>query len=702
MRALAPASAAALVPPHCAAVSDSPTIPDDRRLDVAELFVTADSIDRSSLDVLCLALVGRNGALEDRPGEVRLVVLGPQEIRSHSRPGVAGLTAVDLPLVPVPGVRWVSVAIVRMRRQPRLSRIAATIVELAQVLDYSADPVGSDAAALAALDRLEILTTTGRVDVPVAGHVLLDTVPEDDDGYAVLAAKAASSSVETGVVLRPGRAPKLSAAGRGEDHLVLRFGPPRRRRGAERSLVDLRRERALSELGLDSEQDGTNGQDSEEVARNVARARQDTRARTIVLGVAAGETAAAIAACRDALAISEELDGFRESLSGRIAAPAEFWRVVDVVEAAGNGPDALTEGARDLRDGLDTRLEELLGMDLAGTDKELLIPVVTPIVLEIADDLVPYVDSRQDGGRFLNQLIPWMRDRITADTGVRPPGVRARGNPNLFLGQYRIQIDEVPVVTAQMDSRGAYRADPAHSLDGYESEVRDHTYIHPVNGEIGRWAIRDVPGTASVPIDGVPGDETKASVGGSAFGVPHYLISQIELVVRSRLNRFLGPVEVNLLVDEWAAENETAARLDTRMRRRLTWVLQAMVADRVPILDSSVILDTVGDLRKPVAELCRATRAALRKQLPGRTPADQWVHVPSWLESSVLSSSGGGDGAAENQLQIELAGWLRDAAKSNGSVFVVVTGSQQLREIIVPIVRSHLPLVVTLAEEELP
>ena len=85
-------------------------------------------------------------------------------------------------------------------------------------------------------------------------------------------------------------------------------------------------------------------------------------------------------------------------------------------------------------------------------DSELFIPVVTPIVLEVSDALVPFVDSRQDSGRFLYELIPFMRDGLFVELGVRFPGVRARGNPGLPPGR-------VP----DSDQRGAGGHRPGHA-----------------------------------------------------------------------------------------------------------------------------------------------------------------------------------------------------------------------------------------------
>jgi type III secretion protein V len=56
-----------------------------------------------------------------------------------------------------------------------------------------------------------------------------------------------------------------------------------------------------------------------------------------------------------------------------------------------------------------------------------MMPVVTPIALEVAADLVPLVDDTT-GSNFLNELIPMMRDGLFYELGVRFPGLRVRGN----------------------------------------------------------------------------------------------------------------------------------------------------------------------------------------------------------------------------------------------------------------------------------
>src|SRR4029450_8933439 len=73
----------------------------------------------------------------------------------------------------------------------------------------------------------------------------------------------------------------------------------------------------------------------------------------------------------------------------------------------------------------------------------------TPIVLEVSDAVVPFLDSRQDNGRCLFELIRFMRDGLFVELGGRVPGGGGRTNPTLPRGAYQIQIDEVPVVTGQ-------------------------------------------------------------------------------------------------------------------------------------------------------------------------------------------------------------------------------------------------------------
>ena len=132
-----------------------------------------------------------------------------------------------------------------------------------------------------------------------------------------------------------------------------------------------------------------------------------------------------------------------------------YW-IVDGLLDQLQADDALPRAVRDrvatAREKLTPRLDLLFGLNKRDDDASEL-PIVTPTRVEIGDGLVPFVDSRQDGGVFLFELIPAMRERVRASTGVTVPGVRMRGDPSLPPGGFCIQVDEVPVHTGSVALR---------------------------------------------------------------------------------------------------------------------------------------------------------------------------------------------------------------------------------------------------------
>ena len=667
----------------------------DRQIEVSELFVQADVEERRSLDLLCLALVAYAG--DDEPGGVQLHVWGPQQLRAQSRSSLTGVTAVDIQVAPAFGARWVSFAVLRVLRRPRAGQVTGEIVDLAEVLDYKADSLGSDAVARAVLDRVEILTTATGVVVSVAQTVDLTVLDANDDALHLLTAEGVEEIPPDRAPAHAGRLAPTASGRREDDYVILRFGTSRQRRTTQRTLVDLRRQHALVEIGEDPGQVDEAGS----YATRVMRARQDARAKNVLQAVEFGDHDAAVEACREALRVRDELETFRESLASRIATPAAFWGVDDVIAAVADAHAAAPAAIAKLRKGLDVRIGQVLSADAPTQDGEGTFPMVTPIVVEVADDLVRHVDADQDGGRFLEELIPWMRGRITSDTGVFMPGVRMRGNPSLPPGAFQVQIDEVKVLDASTFSDGKYRVDRLDRADPVDSARRvnaEETFIHPVTGEHGAWCYVPVFDGADAERMGERDDE------GSTFGPPHYLIQKIELTLRSHLAAFLGPAEVDTLVSGWpkvTADGSALEVLDPRARVRLTWVMQSLVEDQIPLRDGAVILRTVGAVTEPLPELRRAARTALRADLPGRGNTDRRVRLPEELETALLAPPEPEMIEDTHRTHLDLLGWLREAA-DRGPVFTVVTGSPEARELVARIARAHYAFVTTLTVDELP
>jgi len=242
-------------------------------------------------------------------------------------------------------------------------------------------------------------------------------------------------------------------------------------------------------------------------------------------------------------------------------------------------------------------------------DSELFIPVVTPIVLEVSDALVPFVDSRQDGGRFLYELIPFMRDGLFVELGVRFPGVRARGNPSLPPGAYQIQINEVPVVTGQ--------ATLGHIL---------------VNDTIERLKLMNVNGFEAInpatrqPAAWVPEQhkEMLEAAGLTTWDVPGYIILHLAAVLRRHAREFVGVQEVQSMLDQLekafpAIVKEVIPKVINVLK--LTDILGRLVEEEISIRDLRGILQALGEYGQVEADnvmLTEHVRASLKRYVSNK------------------------------------------------------------------------------------
>jgi type III secretion protein V len=242
-------------------------------------------------------------------------------------------------------------------------------------------------------------------------------------------------------------------------------------------------------------------------------------------------------------------------------------------------------------------------------DSELFIPVVTPIVLEVSDALVPYVDSRQDGGRFLYELIPFMRDGLFVELGVRFPGVRARGNPGLPPGAYQIQINEVPVVTGQ--------ATLGHIL---------------VNDTVERLKLMNVQGFEAVnpatrqPAAWVPEQhkEMLEAAGLTTWDVPGYIILHLAAVLRRHAREFVGVQETQSMLDQLekafpAIVKEVVPKVVNVLK--LTDILGRLVEEEISIRDLRGILQALAEYGQVEADnvmLTEHVRASLKRYVSNK------------------------------------------------------------------------------------
>ncbi|HEY3452444.1 MAG TPA: type III secretion system export apparatus subunit SctV [Myxococcales bacterium] len=239
-------------------------------------------------------------------------------------------------------------------------------------------------------------------------------------------------------------------------------------------------------------------------------------------------------------------------------------------------------------------------------DSELFVPVVTPIVLEVSDALVPAVDSRQDGGRFLFELIPFMRDGLFVELGVRYPGVRARANPGLPPGGYQIQINEIPVVNGQVTM--------GHVL---------------VNDTVDRLRLMNVQGIEALnPATRQPcawvEDRHKPmleSAGLTTWDPASYLVLHMAGILRRHAREFLGVQEVQSGLEQLekafpALVKECIPKVVTILK--LTDIMQRLVEEEISVRDLRGVLQALAEWGQVEADsvmLTEHVRASMKRYI---------------------------------------------------------------------------------------
>lgn len=96
-----------------------------------------------------------------------------------------------------------------------------------------------------------------------------------------------------------------------------------------------------------------------------------------------------------------------------------------------------------------------LGLDRPQEELQVMLPVVVPIALEVARDLIPLVEpDAQGASRALDELAPQVRAALQRRYGFAFPGIRIHGNSDdLPDGTVLVLIDEVPEQVFRIDPR---------------------------------------------------------------------------------------------------------------------------------------------------------------------------------------------------------------------------------------------------------
>ena len=377
-----------------------------------------------------------------------------------------------------------------------------------------------------------------------------------------------------------------------------------------------------------------------------------------------------------------------------------FWKIDSLLKVLGDEAAMETTSRITIakaRDSLRRYLDELFGLASADLVDDSLesFPIVTPIVLEVGARLVPKVDSKSDGGRFLSDLDA-MRKRFQGRMGASLPGVRMRGNVSLAENSYVIMLDEVPIARGSVHIDMVYCPASAQALSAAGISLEDLVEAEdPSTGKTGCWVSAEHREAI---------ESTRIAEWCNDTG---FMLSHLEEVFHQNLSWCLGLQEVVELLTNESKRATGAASIETILvdvpsRLRCARVLRALVREGVPITELKGILEAMQDRGlSNIPETVRAVGLKLRRHLPRNDTALQQIEIPEQWEGRQTQQEGTIVFTASPFVALQLLSQVRKWMESRDRNAVLITRSAVLRPFLRRLVECEFPYVAVLSQDEI-
>ena len=231
----------------------------------------------------------------------------------------------------------------------------------------------------------------------------------------------------------------------------------------------------------------------------------------------------------------------------------------------------------------------------------------SPISLEVGQSIIPFVDDTQDGGRFINELIPLLRHGLYYELGVNFPGVQVRGqNIDMDPEAYLVNVNEVPVAKGRIYQGHILVGESIEQLQLFN--IKGQETVHPIDGSIVTWIPEENKDVAT-------------QAGFRMWDTAEYLILHLSHILRRHAHEFLGVQEVQNIIAELekshpALVKEIIPKVISVLQ--LTEILQRLVQEDIAIRDLKNIFSTLaqwGEVERDTIALTEHVRAGLKRYI---------------------------------------------------------------------------------------
>lgn len=332
-----------------------------------------------------------------------------------------------------------------------------------------------------------------------------------------------------------------------------------------------------------------------------------------------------------------------------------------------------------------------------------MLPIVTPITLEVASNLVPLVEDRGAGSRFLAEMIPMMRDGLFYELGVRFPSIRVRGNgPDMPDGSYVIMLNEIPLVTGTVSLDKVLVNDTVERLR--LMNIQGEIAKNPASGQECAWIDAEF-------------QEIVEQAGLTTWDAAGYMILHLASVLRKNSAEFVGIQETMNMLEQLeqafpALVKETVPKVVSPFQ--LTDILRRLVEEEISIRDLRSILQALaewGQVEQDTVMLTEYVRAALKRYISHKYSRGQNTlivylldpQIEETVRSSIQQTSSGSYLALEPEITQEILSAIRNEIGSLPPTAQnpVILTTMEIRRYFRKLVELEFPHLAVLSYQEL-
>ncbi|MEM6531562.1 MAG: type III secretion system export apparatus subunit SctV [Myxococcota bacterium] len=257
--------------------------------------------------------------------------------------------------------------------------------------------------------------------------------------------------------------------------------------------------------------------------------------------------------------------------------------------------------------GEETRAKQIEAAKKQEGQAQQMLPVVTPIALEVAANLIPLVEDTGGGNKFLGEMVPMMRDGLFYELGVKFPGIRVRGNEtDLPDGTYIIMINEIPLVSGNVSLDKVLVNDTVDRLTLLN--IKGEEAVNPANGSECAWIPMEYANIAE-------------QAGLTTWDAAGYMVLHLSSVLRKNAAEFVGIQEVQNMLEQLeqafpALVKEVVPKAVSPFQ--LTDILRRLVEEEISIRDLRSILQALaewGQVENDTVMLTEYVRNALKRYI---------------------------------------------------------------------------------------